>query len=218
MPATHGASILVTYQTAYFALIRRAALAAGEWLLVHAGAGGVGTAAIQLARREGARVIATAGTPEKVRVCLDQGADIAINYREDDFVEATLEATSRRGVDVVFDPVGGDVFVRSLDCSALEARLIPIGWASGDRPTLRAEDVLGRNLSIIGVSWGATYPLQRPGLVRAAHNDIIAGYSGGDVRPVVTRTWAFDELPDAVQALADGRVIGKAVVELSDRA
>ena len=211
MPAHDAAAILVTYQTAYFALIRRAALSAGEWLLVHAGAGGVGTAAIQLARGRGAHMIATAGSPEKVAVCLQQGADVAVNYRRDDFVAAALDATDGRGVDIVFDPIGGEVFTRSLECSAIEGRLIPIGWASGQRPQLQPEDIVARNLTIVGLSWGSTYPLRRPDLVRAAHKNLIETYNAGTIKPLIAQPWRFEELPTALQALADGKVVGKAV-------
>jgi NADPH2:quinone reductase len=212
MPDEHAAGILVTYQTAYFALLRRAALREGEWLLVHAGAGGVGTAAIQLARSAGARVIATAGTPEKLAVCKGQGAEVAINYRTDDFVAAVRDVTGGAGVDVVFDPVGGELFERSLECAAFEARLLPIGWASGTPPALDAPTLLGRNLTVVGVAWGSAYPLVRPDLVAEAHRALLELYRQGEIRPVVPRVWTFDRLPDAVQALGDGDVLGKAVV------
>lgn len=214
MPATDAAALLVTYQTSWFALVRRAALAAGEWVLVHAGAGGVGTAAIELARRAGARVIATAGTEEKLELCRECGADVAVCYR-DDFVEAALAATDGRGVDVLLDPVGGDVFERSLDCCAVEARVIPIGWASGVRPSLPAEELLRRNLTVVGLSWGSTYPVRFPELVRDAHRELVTAYLEGSIRPRIPRVWEFDELPAAVQALADGRTTGKAVVRLA---
>ena len=217
MPAADAAAILVTYQTAYFSLVHRAALNAGEWLLVHAGAGGVGTAAIQLARARGARIVATAGSGEKVAVCLEEGADVAVDYRRDDFVAAALDATDGHGVDVVLDPVGGDVFTRSLECSAIDARVIPIGWASGHPPELRPQEIVARNITIVGVSWGSTYPLQRPALVRSAHGVLIAAYDAGEIRPRVARRWEFDELPTAVQALADGEIVGKAVVRAPAR-
>lgn len=216
MPFAQAAAMLVTYQTCYFALVRRAALSQGEWLLVHAGAGGVGTAAIQLARNLGARVIATAGSSEKLAVCKQQGAEVAVNYKTDDFVQAALDATDGRGVDVVLDPVGGDVFARSLDCSALEARLIPIGWASGKPPELRSDAIVRRNVTIVGVSWGSAYPLRHPSLVREAHNVLIEAYAAGSLQPHIPRVWAFEELPEAVQALADGQTVGKVVVTCRD--
>lgn len=212
MPVTDAAALLVTYQTSWFALVRRAQIAEGEWLLVHAGAGGVGTAAIQIARARGAHVIATASSAAKLDVCAAYGADVTVNYRTDDFAAAVREATDGRGADVVLDPVGGDVFARSLECAALEARLIPIGWASGSRPSLAPEEIVRRNVTVVGLSWGSTYPWTRPELVRHAHEEIIRDYAAGSVKPHVPHVWPFDELPAAVQALADGRIIGKGVV------
>jgi NADPH2:quinone reductase len=213
MPDEHAAGILVTYQTAHVALLRRAALAEGEWMLVHAGAGGVGTAAIQLARAIGARVIATAGTPGKLAVCEEQGAEVALDYRAGDFATAVREATQGHGFDVLFDPVGGETFERSLDCAAFEARLIPIGWAGGSPPALAAPILLGRNLTVVGVSWGSAYPLERPDVVADTHDQLLRLYAAGGISPVVPRVWSYGELPDAVQSLGEGHVIGKAVVE-----
>ena len=216
MPATDAAALLVTYQTSYFALVRRAALLADEWLLVHAGAGGVGTAAIQLARSVGARVVATAGTDEKLEVCRHYGAEVAIGHRED-FVRAAMEATDGRGVDVVLDPIGGSVFERSLDCCAVEARVIPIGWASGVAPTLLAAEIVRRNLTVVGLSWGSAYPLRFPAFVAVAHEALVRAYESGAIRPHIPRVWGFGELPTAVQALADGETVGKVVVEVSPK-
>lgn len=212
MPVTDAAALIVTYQTCWFALVRRAGIAAGEWVLVHAGAGGVGTAAIQIARARGARVIATASSTEKLEVCRTYGAEVTVDYRNDDFRSAVLAATEGRGADIVFDPVGGDVFARSLECSALEARVIPIGWSSGTRPAIEPEEILRRNLTIVGLSWGSAYPSMHPGLVREAHEAILREYAAGALKPHIPHLWSFNELPDALQALADGRVIGKAVV------
>jgi NADPH2:quinone reductase len=157
-------------------------------------------------------VIATASSAEKLAVCAAYGAEVTVDYRTDDFCAAVLDATGGRGADVVFDPVGGNVFARSLECSALEARVIPIGWASGTRPAIDPEEILRRNLTIVGLSWGSAYPRARPELVRDAHQAILREYAAGAIKPHVPHVWSFDELPDAVQALADGRIIGKAVV------
>src|SRR5690606_4483747 len=113
----------VTYQTAWFALYRRAGLRPGEVLLVHAGAGGAGSAAVQLGKAAGARVLATAGGAAKVQRCLELGADVAIDHRREDFVERVLDLTDGRGVDVIFDPVGGGTFDRSRRCVAWEGRI-----------------------------------------------------------------------------------------------
>src|SRR6478735_10426826 len=126
-----AASLYLTYQTGYVGLHRRAHLQAGEWLLVHAGAGGVGTAAIQLGKAAGARVIATAGGKHKTEVCTQLGADHVIDYRAGDFVDAVKEFTGGRGADVIYDPVGGDTYDRSTKCVAFEGRILIIGFTGG---------------------------------------------------------------------------------------
>src|SRR3954470_14778307 len=119
-----AASLYLTYQTGYVGLHRRANIQAGDWLLVHAGAGGVGSAAIQLAKAAGAKVIATAGGKRKVEVCRELGADHAIDYTSEDFVPVVKDVTNGRGADVIYDPVGGDVFDKSRKCIAFEGRLV----------------------------------------------------------------------------------------------
>src|SRR5437879_12818499 len=134
MPFDDGAAFTLVYQTAWFGLHRRANLQPGETLLVHAGAGGVGSAAIQLGKAAGATVIATAGSDEKTAVCTSLGADHVINYKTHDFAEDVKTITGGRGADVVFDPVGGDVFDRSTKCIAFEGRIVGIGFTSGRIP------------------------------------------------------------------------------------
>src|SRR3979490_2683791 len=134
MPAEEGAGLLTTYLSAHFRLHRRAQLRPGETLLVHAGAGGVGSAAIELAKAAGARVIATAGSAPKVALCRELGADLAIDYRTDAFVDGVKAFTDGRGADVVYDPVGGDVFDRSTKCIAFEGRIVVVGFTSGRIP------------------------------------------------------------------------------------
>src|SRR5215203_552272 len=131
MPFDKAAALPITYQTAHVALHHRAQLKSGETVLVHAGAGGVGSAAIQMAKAAGERVIATAGGSEKVGVCKELGAEIAVDYREENFIEVVKEATEGRGADVIFDPVGGDVFDGSRRCVAFEGRIVVIGFAGG---------------------------------------------------------------------------------------
>ena len=176
---TVGAALPVTYQTGWFGLHHRAGLEAGETVLVHAGAGGVGSAAIQLAKAAGARVIATAGGPEKVRLCRDLGADAAVDYRADDFVAATLDLTDGRGADVIYDSVGGDTFDRSRRCIAFEGRLVVVGFAGGRVRGGSHQPPAGQELQRGGpalgsVPLGATRP--GPGLPRGA--DAPAGRRG----------------------------------------
>jgi NADPH2:quinone reductase len=212
IPDEHAAALLVTYQTAYVSLHRRAKLRDGEVVLVHAGAGGLGTALIQIAHARGATVLATAGSDEKVRICLEQGAAAAVNYRDTDFRAMVAEATGGRGADVVCDQVGGDVFARSLECAAFEGRLLPLGWAGGTTPTFDAGAVVARNLDVIGVSWGSTYPQVAAQTVRDVHAEILRLYEQGQVRPLIGELREAAELPIALQRLADGDLVGKAIV------
>jgi NADPH2:quinone reductase len=202
----------VTYQTGYLALHRRAALRAGEALLVHAGAGGVGSAAIQLGRASGARVIATAGGPEKVEVCRDLGADVVIDYRAGDFVAAVKDATDGRGADVIYDSVGGDTFDRSRKCIAFEGRILVIGFAGGriaDAPTNHA---LIKNYAIVGVHWGL-YNLYQPERIRDTHAELVRLHADGLIDPLVSRVVPMGEVPTALGRLANRGTWGKLVAE-----
>jgi NADPH:quinone reductase len=214
LPDEDAASLLVTYHTAHVSLVRRAKLRDGEWVLVHAGAGGTGSAAIQIAASCGANVIATSRSAEKAEMSRTLGARIAVNSREEDFVDVVMEATAGKGADVILDPVGGETFRRSLDCIAFEGRLIPVGWASGVPSQVDLLEVLHRNITVIGVSWGAVYPTSVPEVVQETHRQILQGWKEGAFRPLVRQVSPFSELPSALQALADGGVIGKAVVQL----
>jgi NADPH:quinone reductase len=214
LPVEDAAGILVTYHTAHVSLIRRANLQPGEWVLVHAGAGGTGSAAIQIAVSCGAKVIATSRSAEKAEVMRTLGAHVAINSAQEDFVDVLMEATAGKGADVILDPVGGETFQRSLDCIAFEGRLIPVGWASGVPSQLDLLQVLQRNITVIGVSWGAVYPTRAPQVVQETHKQILQGWRAGAFRPLVRDIAPFSELPSAVQSLADGAVTGKAVVRL----
>jgi NADPH:quinone reductase len=211
LSAAQAASFVITYQTGWFALVHRAHLRAGETLLVHGGAGGVGIAAIQLGRALGAQVIATAGSDDKLEVCRRAGAHHAIHYRDDDFVAAVNKLTSGRGADVVYDPVGGDVFDRSLKCIAWEGRLLVIGFASGQIPELKINRVLLKNISIVGLYWGA-YQLRDPAKIQVAHQALTEHVARGEIAPVVWRSLPLAELPDALAALESRASWGKVVV------
>ncbi len=205
-----AAALHITYQTGYLALHRRAALRSGETLLVHAGAGGVGSAAIQLGRAAGARVFATAGGPEKVQVCRDLGAELAVDYRRDDFVAAVKDATDGAGADVIYDPVGGDVFDRSRKCVAFEGRILIIGFTGGriaDAPTNHA---LVKNYSVVGVHWGL-YNLMEPQLIRETHDELIRLHAAGEISPLVSEALPLEEAPAALARLASRATHGKIV-------
>ncbi len=211
MSDAEGAALPIIYQTAYFGLSYRAHLSAGETLLVHGGAGGVGTAAIQVGKALGARVIATAGSEKKLQVCRDAGASHVINYREQDFVPVVKELTDGKGANVIYDPVGGDVFARSDKCLAFSGRLMPVGFASGSVPQIPANRVLIKNYSVVGVHWGA-YFRHDPELIQTTHTRLCELYADGHIKPVIYGQRPMRELPDALGLLQDRKSFGKIIV------
>jgi NADPH2:quinone reductase len=210
----HAAAMLVTYGTSHVALFLRAALQPGEWLLVHGGAGGVGTAAIQLGKRAGARVIATAGGADKLRVCRECGADEVIDYRAEDFVERVREITGGQGADVIYDPIGGDVFDASAKCIAWEGRLLVIGFASGRIPEIAANRIMLKNISVVGVNW-PDYAKRDPTALADAQESIWSGYAEGALKPVIWKTLPLDAVPDALAAIEDRASYGKIVIDIA---
>ncbi|MFF0717703.1 zinc-binding dehydrogenase [Micromonospora sp. NPDC003816] len=212
---TVAAALPVTYQTAWFAL-ERAGVTAGQTVLVHAGAGGVGIAVTQLAVARGARVVATAGGPAKTEVCRTQGASVAIDYTGEDFVAGVREATDGQGVDVVVDPVGGDLLARSLDCLAFEGRLVSVGAAGGPPPPVDPARLIAANADLIGLSWGSQYPWRRPEAVAAAYRALFDLCDSGAVRPPVSRVVSLAQTPVALDDLAARRTTGKIIVRLDE--
>lgn len=210
MPAESAAALHITYQTAHFALHRRAGLQEGETVLIHAGAGGVGSAAIQLARAAGARVIATAGGEEKVEVCRGLGAEVVIDYREDDFIQVVKEATGGRGADVVFDPVGGDVFDGSRRCVAFEGRIVVVGFAGGRIAEAPTNHLLVKNYSVLGLHWGL-YNKMMPELPHEVHKELVDLYEQGEIDPLIYRSVPFEEVPEALTLLGGRGSYGKIV-------
>jgi NADPH:quinone reductase len=206
-----AAALYLTYQTGHVGLHRRAHLQPGEWLLVHAGAGGVGSAAIQLGKAAGARVIATAGGPEKVQVCRDLGADHVIDYTADDFVPAVKDITGGRGADVIYDPVGGDVFDKSRRCIAFEGRLVVVGFTSGRIPEAPANHLLVKNYSVVGLHWGL-YRQMDPLRIGMVHEELTRLVTDGQVDPLVSQVLPLEEAPRALAALAHRGTVGKVVL------
>ncbi len=211
MPPAKAAGLFITYQTGYVGLHRRAALKSGETLLVHAGAGGVGSAAIQIGRAAGARVIATAGGPEKVQTCKDLGADIVVDYNTEDFVAVVKDVTEGRGADVIYDSVGGDIFDKSRKCIAFEGRIVVVGFAGGriaDAPTNHA---LVKNYSIVGLHWGL-YRKMDPAVITATHDALMALWEAGRIDPLIGAELPLSQAPQALGRLADRATIGKIVL------
>ena len=194
MSFEHGAAFGIVYQTSYFGLVYRAALQAGETLLVHAAAGGVGLAAVQIGKALGARVLATAGSPEKLDVARQHGAEAAFDYSTPDWVEQVKAATGGRGADVIYDPVGGDIFDLSTKCIAFGGRLLVIGFASGRIPSVQLNRVLLKNIAIVGLHWGA-YRQHDPEKIPQAMHALFALYERGAVTPLVSSQYPLAEPP-----------------------
>lgn len=212
MTDEEAAAFQLIYQTAHMALVQRARLQTDEWLLVHAGAGGVGTAAIQIGCARGAKVAATAGSDEKLEICRRAGAEVAVNYREDSFCKVIHEVTDGRGADVIFDPVGGPVFEESTRCIAFEGRIITIGYASGIIPSIMANRILLKNMDVIGLFWG-NYRHHDPQRIAQTQSELNQLWSAGKVRPIIYRQFAFEDYPEALAALAGRKSFGKIVLK-----
>lgn len=208
-----AAALFITYHTSYYALFNRANLQKDEVLLVHAGAGGVGSAAIQLGKAAGAYVIATAGGPDKVEICRELGADVVIDYLSEDFVEVVKKATNGKGANVIYDPVGGTVFDRSRKCIAFDGRLLVIGFAGGEIPTIPANHILIKNYSIVGVHWGLMNRLT-PEKVFEEHTKLMQLYDQGKIRPLIYKEYELEQVPQALGELATRKTWGKVVVKL----
>ena len=208
MSFVDAAAFTLNYQTSWFALVRRARLQAGDRVLVHAGASGVGTSAIQICKALGATVIATASSEEKLQVCRDCGADHVINYRTDDFVPIVKDLTSGRGADIVYDPVGGDAFDKSTKCTAFEGRILVIGFASGRIPEIATNRLLLKNIDIIGFFLGG-YRFAEPETVKEVQEELYRLYAEGKLKPVIYREYAFDDLVDALADIEGRRCYGK---------
>jgi NADPH:quinone reductase len=211
MSSAEAAAFTILYQTGYFALIHRARLQSGEILLVHGGAGAVGTAAIQLGKAFGATVIATAGSEDKLAVCRECGADHVINYRDADFVAEVKSITQGQGADVVYDPVGGDVFDGSTRCIAFEGRIVSVGFAGGRRPEVAVNRLLVKNFDVIGLNWG-NYQLRKPELIRETQKILYDLFEAGKIKPVIYREYPMDGLIEALAAIESRASYGKVIL------
>lgn len=211
MTFEEGAALPIIYPTSYAGLVFRAALARGETLLVHAAAGGVGTAAVQIGKALGARVIATAGSADKLEVAKRCGAEVLIDYRQEDFVERVKQATDGRGADVIYDSVGGDVFDRSLKCIAWNGRLLVIGFAGGEIPSVKANRILLKNISVVGLHWGA-YMQHEPGRIDETFDALFAMHARGEIAPVIYDRYPLDKAAQALVDLGSRKTYGKVII------
>ena len=207
-----AAGTVLNYHTAHFALHRRGRLRAGETVLVHGAAGGVGTASLQVARGAGARVIAVVSTEAKAEVARSAGADHAI-VSEGDWVARVKAATGGRGVDVVMDPVGGDIFDLSLKCLAPEGRLLVVGFAGGRIPEVKVNRLLLKNVDVVGVAWGA-FVMQEPALTAEIAQALEQLADKGVVDPVVGSVFALEQAAEALRSLDTRQALGKVVLRV----
>ncbi|MEU6303806.1 NADPH:quinone oxidoreductase family protein [Streptomyces chartreusis] len=206
-----AAALHIGYQTGWFGLHRRAGLEAGETLLVHAAAGGVGSAAVQLGKAAGARVIGVVGGADKVAVARELGCDVVVDRRSEDVIGAVKEATGGRGADVIYDPVGGEAYDQSAKVVAFEGRIVVVGFASGRIPSPALNHALVKNYSILGLHWGL-YNTKNPKLIMHCHEQLTELAARGAIKPLVSERVPLVGAAAAVQRVADGVTTGRVAV------
>jgi putative PIG3 family NAD(P)H quinone oxidoreductase len=209
-----AAAIPETYFTVWTNVFECAGLVARESLLVHGGSSGIGTTAIQLARARGARVLSTAGSAEKCRACERLGAERAINYRTEDFVQVVRELTGGRGVDVILDMVGGDYFVRNIDLLAVRGRLVQIACLKGAKAEINLKAVMQRRLIITGSTLRPRSVEEKGAIARALHKEVWPLIESGQVRPAIHATFPLASAAAAHRLLETGSHIGKIVLQV----
>jgi NADPH2:quinone reductase len=211
MPFDIAASFVMTYGTSYHALKDRAALKAGETVLVLGAAGGVGLAAVEIAKALGARVIAAASSKEKLAVCRDHGADELIDYGSADLRESIKALTGGQGVDVVYDPVGGKFSEAALRGMAWRGRFLVVGFANGEIPSIPLNLTLLKGCSIVGVFWGDFTRREQKASARDL-SELMELLAGGKLRPLVSAKYRLDQVAEALNSVMQRRVTGKIVL------
>jgi putative PIG3 family NAD(P)H quinone oxidoreductase len=209
-----AAAVPETFFTVWTNVFERGRLAEGEWLLVHGGAGGIGTTAIQLAHARGARVIATAGSDAKCRACESIGAVHAVNYRTEDFVSEVARVTHGRGVDVVLDIIGGAYTPRNLECLARDGRLIQIGLQGGADTTISLRPIMLKRLTLTGSTLRARTPAEKGAIAAALEREVWPLLAAGRVRPLVDATFPLAQAAAAHTQLESGTVVGNVVLRV----
>ena len=209
-----GAGFSVTYGTSYHALKQSAKLQAGETVLVLGAAGGVGITAVEIAKAMGARVIAAASTDKKLEFAVSAGADETVNYSAVPLKETVKELTDGDGVDVVYDPVGGELSDQAFRATAWHGRYLVIGFASGDIPKFAANIALLKEASIIGVWWG-TWAAKNPALQMQNLQEMTQLIAAKKLQPRVTESYALDDFQDAFKAITERRALGKVILRLN---
>lgn len=208
-----GAALFMTYQTAWIGLHRRARLKAGESVVVSGASGGVGSAAIEVARCAGATTIAVVSSKKKAEFALRHGSDYTVVMGEEDIVEKVRNLTGGHGADVVFDPVGGSVFREGVRCLAVEGRYLVVGFASGETPSIGINYLLIKNVDIVGFR---LQPFREdPGYIGMVHGELMHLLGNNSITPTIFAEYKFSDVPAAVAQLRERSVMGKVVVNVS---
>jgi NADPH2:quinone reductase len=211
-----GAGVPETTFTVWHNVFQRGGLRRGEWLLVHGGTSGIGTTAIQLAKAFGAFVATTAGSDEKCRAAERLGADLAINYRAADFVDAVLKATTRRGADVILDMVGGDYLARNLEAVAEEGRIVMISTLAGPRTSIDLRRIMTKRATLTGSTLRPRPIAFKAELARALEETVWPVIAQGRYKPVIDRTFPLAEVVEAHRRIDAGEHIGKIILTMND--
>jgi NADPH2:quinone reductase len=229
IPVVEAAAIYYPYHLSWLALFERAKLQAGETVVIHAAAGGIGSAALQLAKQVGARVIATAGSEEKLKLCKELGADVVINYREENFTDIVLKDTQWRGADVIMDSIGGEVTQQGLSCMAFGGRLLAIGFSGGieaeDETPITARPIIFTNSSYAGVLFsyavdpiahrrevGVNLPAYATG--EKIHAQILKLWEEKKIRSVIGQQFSFEDLPRVFEKIENRTSVGRSIILL----
>ena len=208
-----AASMSLTYGTSSYALFQRANIKENDVVLIHGATGGVGITAIEISKAVGAKVIATASTDEKLKIAKEYGADYCINYSQNEFKDKVKEYTDGKGANIIYDPVGGEVFNQSLRCIAWNGIILVIGFASGTIASAPTNLPLLKNCSIVGVFWGA-WREREPNGHNVNMEKILKWWKENKVRPKVSKVFNLEDTKYALQALINREVIGKAVIKV----
>jgi NADPH2:quinone reductase len=209
-----AAAIPETFFTVWHNVFERGRLKAGETLLVHGGSSGIGTTAIQLAKAFGARVITTAGSPEKCNACIKLGADVAVNYRNEDFVAATKAATGERGADVILDMIGGEYVDRNYDAAAVEGRVVQIAFQASPRASVDFRRLMFKRLLHTGSTLRARAVADKAAIARAIESKVLPLIAAGTVKPVIDSTFKLEDAAAAHARMEASQHVGKIVLTL----
>tara|TARA_X000000368_G_scaffold210780_1_gene166547 strand:+ start:512 stop:1486 length:975 start_codon:yes stop_codon:yes gene_type:complete len=208
-----GAAFPLNYGTTYHALKQRGQLQTGETLLVTGAGGGVGTTAIEIGKAMGARVIAAASTDEKLGIAKNLGADEVINYSDGELKEKVKALTNGLGADVIYDPIGGDIFMQCMRCINWKGRVLVIGFASGPIPEVPTNLALLKGCSIVGVFWGR-FTGAEPEENSQNFNELFALHAEGKLKPQITKSYSLDDAAEAISSLENRKATGKVVIEM----